>query len=167
MYCLMHHRICRPVDLSEEEIYRISDYLISSIGYEYDFKNIFDLARYFIQRPPVPAGKKRRLLALGSGDPTRVICTSLIAQAFQSVNYPILPQIEIEEYTDIYIKERYKEILHIRHHSLIAPRDFDVSSYFKIVKPSIESDFDPELIEWERDQNTKRNTILSLRKTHP
>ena len=34
------------------------------------------------------------------------------------------------------------EILHIRHHSLFAPRDFDLSPYFKIVKPTIEFGFD-------------------------
>jgi len=34
------------------------------------------------------------------------------------------------------------EILHIRHHSLFAPRDFDISPYFKVVKPAIEAQFD-------------------------
>ena len=32
---------------------------------------------------------------LGSGDPTRAICSSLIAAAFGSVRYPVLPDVEI------------------------------------------------------------------------
>lgn len=37
---------------------------------------------------------QRRMLALGSGDPTRAICSPLIAKAFQSIRYPILPEIK-------------------------------------------------------------------------
>ena len=41
-----------------------------------------------------------------------------------------------------------REILHIRHHSLFAPRDFDLSPYFKIVKPTVEHGFDYKALEW-------------------
>ena len=34
------------------------------------------------------------------------------------------------------------ELLHFRHYSLFAPRDFDVSPYFEIVKPTLRDDFD-------------------------
>lgn len=147
-YCHMHVRICRPVGLSQEEINRIVNFLISRIGYKYDLKNLFDLARYFIQKPAVPRKRRRRLLAFGSGDPTRAICSSLIAEAFQSEQYPILPHIKINETSTKAMQETYKEILHIRHHSLFAPRDFDISPYFKIVKPSIEKEFDHHQLEW-------------------
>jgi hypothetical protein len=40
------------------------------------------------------------------------------------------------------------EILHIRHHSLFAPRDFDMSPYFQIVKPTIDGAFDPHKLVW-------------------
>jgi len=33
------------------------------------------------------------MLALGSGDPTRAICSSLIAEAFQSIKYPFFPTV--------------------------------------------------------------------------
>ena len=33
------------------------------------------------------------------------------------------------------------EILHIRHHSLYTPRDFDLSPFFRVVKPTIERNF--------------------------
>lgn len=150
-YCKYHTRICRPVGLSSEEMNKVVDYMVERIGYQYDLKNIFDLARYLIQSPPVPHKHRRRLLALGSGDPTRAICSSLIAQAFQSVNYPILPEVEGDKTKSVALRESYNEILHIRHHSLFAPRDFDVSPYFKIIKPTIEQDFDHHKLTWAKD----------------
>jgi hypothetical protein len=41
-----------------------------------------------------------------------------------------------------------QEILHIRHHSLYTPRDFDLSPYFRIVKPTIETGFDYTRLVW-------------------
>lgn len=157
-YCRYHTRICRPVGLTGQEIDKVVDYMVQRIGYQYDLKNIFDLARYLIQSPPVPHKHRRRLLALGSGDPTRAICSSLIAQSFQSVSYPILPEIDGEESTNAALRENYDEMLHIRHHSLFAPRDFDVSPYFKIIKPTIEQGFDHHQLQWAA---TEKNTDLT------
>ncbi len=149
-YSGSHTRICRPVGLSENQIKSLCDYAITRIGQRYDLKNIIDLARYLIPIPLLPTRWRRRLLALGSGDPTRAICSSLIAQAFQSVGYPILPEINIEKSTDPDCKKCYQETLHIRHHSLFTPRDFDVSPYFQIIKPTIEKGFDPSSLKWEK-----------------
>src|SRR5690242_19933464 len=77
-YARWHTRICRPVGLSADEIDRVVRYATARIGNQYDLRNVFDLARYLIRTPPVPDQYKRRLLALGSGDPTRAICSSLI-----------------------------------------------------------------------------------------
>lgn len=147
-YCQNHTRICRPVGLSQKEIEQLIAFMKEKIGYKYDLKNIIDLARYLIQTPPVPRKHRRCLLSLGSGDPTKAICSSLIAQAFQSVNYPILPDIEIDESSSEAEVQSHKEILHIRHHSLFAPRDFDVSPYFRIIKPSIREGFDHHALTW-------------------
>lgn len=148
-YECYHTRICRPVGLEPDEIDRIVQFVADRIGHQYDLRNVFDLARYLVQQPPVPQRMKRRLLAFGSGDPTRAICSSLIAQAFQSVRYPILPEVIGERLSDPAYKPIYNEILHIRHHTLFTPRDFDLSPYFRIVKPTIASDdFDPHLLTW-------------------
>jgi hypothetical protein len=147
-YCQNHTRICRPVGLAPQEMKQVIDFMKERLGYKYDLKNIFDLARYLIQTPPVPQKYRRRLLALGSGDPTKAICSSLIAQAFQSVKYPILPSIDIDESSSKAEISSQKEILHIRHHSLFAPRDFDVSPYFEIVKPTLQSKFDYRKLRW-------------------
>ena len=83
------------------------------------------------------------MLALGSGDPTRAICSTLIAQAFQSIRYPILPLIETVPSQDPMCPGCVAEILHVRHHSLFAPRDFDVSPNFAIIKPNLEAGIFP------------------------
>lgn len=147
-YSDIHTRICRPVGLSSKEIQQLIDFMSERIGYQYDLKNLIDLARYLVQTPFVPQKHRRRMLALGSGDPTKAICSSLIAQAFQSVNYPILPTVDIDESSNSAAINYKNEILHIRHHSLFAPRDFDVSPYFRIVKPSIREGFDPHQLKW-------------------
>ena len=147
-YAMQHTRICRPVGISPEEIDAVVEYAVARLGHRYDLKNIVDLLRYLIQTPPVPVRWRRRMLALGSGDPTRAICSSLIAQAFQSIRYPILPEIEFEKSQDPNCRECYNEILHIRHHSLFTPKDFDVSPYFRIVKPLIEQNFDHRQLAW-------------------
>ena len=145
-YTTYNTRICRPVGLTPEDRAKVIRYAVGRIGYDYDLKNIVDLLRYLLPQPPVPASWRRRMIALGSGEPTRAICSTLIAQAFQSVNYPILP--EVRQVDD----QSRREILHIRHHSLFTPRDFDVSPFFAIVKPTIETGFDYKQMTWARDQ---------------
>lgn len=148
IYATTHTRICRPVGLSPEEIDTLVAHLISRVGNQYDLKNIFDLARYLIQKPPVPNVWKRKLLAIGSGDPTRAICSSLIAEAFHTLKYPILP--DMASYRDLDARGQivYEQIAHIRHHSLFAPGDFDLSPYFDVIKPTIENGFDPHTFKW-------------------
>lgn len=146
-YATYNTRICRPVGLSAAEARTVTEFMIARIGLRYDMRNIVDLARYFLPTPPVPVRWRRRMLALGSGDPTRAICSSLIAQAFQSVRYPILPDIRTVK-TRAGSRFARREILHVRHHSLFAPRDFDLSPYFEIVKPHLVGGFDHRHLEW-------------------
>lgn len=147
-YAGLHSRICRPVGLTDSECNRVIDYMVTRIGYRYDVRNIVDLVRFLIQTPPVPSRWRRRMLALGSGDPTRAICSSLIAQAFQSIRYPILPDIERTQSGDPHRVDSWEEIHHIRHHSLFVPRDFDVSPFFEIVKPRLAQGFDFHALTW-------------------
>lgn len=141
-YAEQHTRVCRPVGLDESELRTVIQFVMRRVGHRYDMKNIFDLARYLLPIPPVPGPYRRRLLAIGSGDPTRAICSSLIAEAFQQVNYPILPTRRLLPADSPEARAGHKEALHIRHHSLFTPRDFDVSPYFEIVKPTLSLGFD-------------------------
>lgn len=139
-YAAFHTRICRPVGLKAEDIERLVQYVMSRLGHAYDLKNMIDLARYLLPMPPLPSRWRRRLMALGSGDPTKAICSTLIAQAFQSVGYPILPGMRRRD-SDPGAEDHNLELLYIRHYSLYTPRDFDISPYFEVVKPTIEHGF--------------------------
>ncbi|MFT5699375.1 MAG: hypothetical protein ACI8ZB_002233 [Desulforhopalus sp.] len=147
-YNTFHTRICRPVGLSPSEIQEVIGFAVSMLGHQYDLRNIFDLARFLLPKPPVPARYRRKLLAIGSGDPTQAICSSLVAQAFQTIRYPILPENVILKQDNPACMDCYREMLHIRHHSLFTPRDFDVSPYFKIVKPTLTPDFNFHNLQW-------------------
>ena len=144
----LHCRICRPVGLDGSETDAVIAFVTARIGYRYDLKNVFDLARYLLPTPPVPSRWRRRMIAFGSGDPTRAICSTLIAQAFESVRYPILPIIERVPAGDPLHPDSIREILHVRNHLLFVPRDFDVSPYFAIVKPTLATDFDFRRLAW-------------------
>lgn len=144
----LHCRVCRPVGLAPAETNALIAYVMARLGHRYDLRNAVDLARYVLPTPPVPVRWRRRMLAFGSGDPTRAICSTLIAQAFQSVRYPILPVIESLPSDDPHCHDCVSEILHVRHHSLFVPRDFDVSPYFDIVKPTLAARFDHHSLVW-------------------
>ena len=141
-YFPYHTRLCRPVGLSFEDRTTVCRYAINRIGFGYDTKNILDLMRYLFPLP-IPQRWRRRMIAFGSGDPTKIICSALIAQAFDAVRYPILPKI-----TRAGSRQARREILHIRDSSLYMPRDFDISPYFEIVKPTIVHGFDYTALHW-------------------
>jgi hypothetical protein len=125
-----------------EDRYTVCRYAINRIGFGYDTKNILDLMRFLFPLP-IPQRWRRRMIAFGSGDPTKIICSALIAQAFDAVRYPILPKI-----TRAGSRQARREILHIRDSSLYMPRDFDISPYFEIVKPTIVHGFDYTALHW-------------------
>lgn len=147
-YAHLHTRICRPVGLGAQDVQQIVSRALSRLGQQYDLKNVIDLARYLLPLPPVPTRWRRRMLALGSGEPTKAICSTFLAQLFQEIRYPILPQLERRHWGDADCNTCYDEILHIRHHSLFAPRDFDISPYFQVVKPALEAAFDYHNLAW-------------------
>ena len=119
--------------------------------------------RYLLPTPPIPQRFRRRMLAFGSGDPTKAICSTLIAQAFQSIRYPILPM-QKDEYdalmqtsatadSDINLNTKSLHLsddllLAKRHFSHFTPRDFDLSPYFEVIKPTLTADFDYRAIQW-------------------
>lgn len=141
-YARFHTRVCRPIGLTEADCATVCAYAIARIGCAYDLKNIIDLLRYLFPLP-VPQRWRRRMISLGSGDPSRLICSALIAQAFEAVRYPILPKV-----TKVESRAARREILEIRHSTLYAPRDFDISPYFGVVKPTIEQGFDYKKVQW-------------------
>ena len=122
----MHHnlRVCRPIFLDKKKKKILIDHLVKRIGSKYDLKNIFDLMRYIYPNPPVPKKFRRNLIGIGAGNPTKAICSSLIADAFKEIDHPILP-----------FKDKLNSVI-IRHPTFCLPRDFDISPFFQIIKPS-------------------------------
>jgi len=59
------------------------------------------------------------------------------------VRYPVLPTTVRKNEEDV-----RQELMEIRHASLYAPRDFDISPYFQIIKPTIERGFDYHKVHW-------------------
>jgi hypothetical protein len=155
-YTPFHTRICRPVGLVEEDRSAVCAYAIARIGFAYDLKNIIDLMRYLFPMP-VPQRWRRRWIALGSGDPTRIICSALIADAFTAVRYPILPKIRL-----MGSQLAREEILEIRHSSLYCPRDFDISPYFNVVKPTIVRGFDYKRLQWADQSRGSDDSAIPL-----
>lgn len=152
-YKTYNTRICRAVNLTNTDREKVVQFMVKSLGTLYDTRNILDLARYLFPMPPVPSRWRRRMIALGSGTPTRAICSSLIAQAYQAVRYPILPSIEpIKGHERVASPYSREEILRIRHHSLFVPRDFDLSPYFNVIKPTIECGFDYKKLVWSNSE---------------
>jgi hypothetical protein len=166
-YAKYNLRICRAVGLSPDNRRKVIDYALARLGMQYDSKQIVDLARYLFPYPPVPVWFRRRMLALGAGDPTKAICSTLIGEAFASVRYPILPEkITVGGKTIGIAPFVQRETDHIRRHGLYTPRDFDVSPYFLIVKPTLENgDFNYRDLVWEPSSHAGTDappTIVSV-----
>ena len=148
-----HVRVCRPFAISREDAATVVSYALARVGFAYDVKNVVDMARYLVPLP-IPARFRRQMIAMGSGSPTRAICSTLIAEAFQQVRYPILPRVKTPD-DDRMVKSQQArdEILRIRHYSLYTPRDFDVSPFFSVVKPMVEKGFDYKSFCWGEDRD--------------
>ena len=142
-YSEFNLRICRPVSLAEQDLERLIARAKAKLGHQYDLKNVVDLMRYLIQKPAVPNRYRRAMIGLGSGEPTRAICSTLLAEAFQSIDYPILP-IRGQD-TGV---EGEVPIFYRRHFTHVTPRDFDLSPYFQVVKPTLEHGFNYRELEW-------------------
>src|SRR5438094_262563 len=90
-YAGFNLRVCRPHGLQRDDLQRVLNEVLAQLGSSYDLKNLLDLARYFFPVSLIPRRFRRRALDFGSGLPTEVMCSSLIARAFQNVGFPILP----------------------------------------------------------------------------
>ena len=143
-YRFSHVRICRAHALTPQDRAAVVNYVTERIGLIYDTRNVFDLMRYLVPLS-VPAPFRRR------ARPTQAICSTLIAQAFQAVRYPILQRVKRPD-DDRKVKSQFSrdEILLIRHHSLYTPRDFAIPPYFAIIKTTLETGFDYKRFSWER-----------------
>ncbi len=162
-------RVCRPFRLSSADGAEVIDEALRSVGDTYDVRNVIDLARYFLPVSLVPARFRRQALQFGSGEPTRVICSSLIAGCYARVRFPIIPKYEqtpegepvpinkVRKLWPIGSKATQHQALgrlRMVSPTLVTPRDFDLSPYFEIIKFNIIESmrFDYRKIQWADDQ---------------
>ena len=80
------------------------------------------------------------------------------------MRYPILP-LYVALHAGEHAKDAHEELLRIRNYSLFARRDFDISPYFAIAKPTLEHGFDYQKLHWanaQRDPGTFWCVVPSL-----
>jgi len=121
-----HIRICRPKTLSRLDAAKVTAYSARHLGCDYDVRQLLDLARFLFPYSIIPRRWRSSLFQHNAGTPTRTVCSSLIAAAFSSVHFPILPVIQKNEQGELKL---YK-----RNFMLYTPSDFDYSPYFEIIK---------------------------------
>lgn len=121
-----HMRICRPTGLAPQDAQKVIGFAIRKLGSDYDVRQLLDLARFLFPYALIPHSWRSVLFQHNAGGPTRTVCSTLMAEAFASVNFPILPIVEQDAQGHLTF---YK-----RNPRLFAPRDFDYSPYFDIIK---------------------------------
>ncbi len=122
-----HVRICRPKGISPEDVNKVIIHACSFLGMAYNVRQLLDLARFLIPWWTfMPRRWHSSLFEHNAQDATKVVCSSMIASAFASVRFPVLPLIFQDENKKFTLRER-----NLR---LFTPRDFDYSPYFEIIK---------------------------------
>jgi len=124
-------RLCRPGTISLEDRNLVISYVIEKLGTDYDLRQVIDLARFMFPYGILPRRWRSTLFHHNAGPETRTVCSTLIAEAFQNVSYPILPVLQEDDFG-------YKELIH-RNSRLFSPLDFDISPWFDILKFPLQS----------------------------
>lgn len=126
IYTQDHIRLCRPRGLSRQDAQLVINFAAKKLGCDYDLRNVLDLARFLLPWTFFPRKFRSQLFEHNPGENTRTACSTMIAEAFNSVEFPILPLVQEHATKGI-------ELI-TRNPKLYTPRDFDYSPYFEIIK---------------------------------
>lgn len=121
-----HIRICRPIGITPPDLRLVVDYAVKALGQPYNVRHLLDLTRFMLPWSILPRRWGSTLFRTSTGKPESGICSSLIAEAFTSVLFPILPFVKPDDMQGL-------EVYH-RNPYLFTPKDFDYSPYFEIIK---------------------------------
>jgi hypothetical protein len=121
-----HLRICRPRGLGFSDSQEVIAYAIGRLGTTYDVRHIFDLARFLFPWFIMPRRWRSSLFSTRPGKSTQTVCSTMIAEAFGHIQFPILPLVKRIEGNRVQ--------LFMRNPKLCTPSDFDYSPYFDIIK---------------------------------
>lgn len=132
-------RICRPFGISTQDMDEVVEEVIANLGKHYDHNNILDLGLMLLPSFLNPFQKRTVKACLGGCSEYEVICSGMIAKAYQKVGYPIVPALKgsLDSNSSPTVSNPYGSKLIMRHYSQIVPRDFDLSPNFEVVKYSI------------------------------
>lgn len=125
-YAEDHLRICRPTQLARRDAQAVINYCTERLGTDYDVRQLFDLARFLVPYGILPRRWRSSLFTHRPGGPTRTVCSTLLAEAFASVHYPVLPLLREDASGEPRLRKR--------NFKLFTPSDFDYSPYFDIIK---------------------------------
>jgi len=121
-----HLRICRPRGLGFSDGQKVIAYAIGKVGTAYNVRQIFDLARFFFPWFIMPRRWRSSLFSTRPGESTQTVCSTMIAEAFGHIQFPILPLVKRIEGDRVQLFRRNPK--------LCVPSDFDYSPYFDIIK---------------------------------
>jgi len=121
-----HIRICRPIGITPSDMHLVIHYAVRSLGQPYNVRHLLDLTRFMLPWTILPRRWGSSLFRTSTGKPESGICSSLIAEAFSSVQFPVLPFVKSHEQEGIEVFQRNPH--------LFTPKDFDYSPYFEIIK---------------------------------
>ena len=121
-----HIRICRPTGLAHRDAQFVITHALKNLAHHYDVRQFLDLGRFLLRSKIIPPKLHSSLFDYTPGQATRDVCSTVIAEAFMSVKFPILPLIHKDG------KSMF-ELIH-RNPRLFTPSDFDYSPYFDIIK---------------------------------
>ena len=121
-----HIRVCRPNGLSHDDAQKVIAYAANTLGQKYDVRHFLDLYRFLVGSWFIPRTWNSVLFSKHTGQARQDICSTMIARAFESVRFPVLPLIRKKD-------KKKLEVIR-RNPNLFAPCDFDYSPYFDIIK---------------------------------
>lgn len=128
-------RIARPINITDTDLKRVLESALNDLGKQYDRRNIVHLGLQLLPFNFGPFRKKRSGICIGACSEFQVICSGFIAKAFQRVKLLIRPIFELPGTSaDGRAENLGQPVLRMQHPSQIAPRDFDLSSNFEIIK---------------------------------
>ncbi len=118
-------RLCRPRGILAEDVQLVIKHTIMQLGREYDIRQLLDLARFIFPYPILPRRWLSSLFDYKTSRAKRIICSTVIAEAFMHVSFPIIPILRSVD-QNITVTRRNPR--------LFTPRDFDYSPYFDVIK---------------------------------
>ncbi len=121
-----HLRICRPRGITRPDVQKVISYSINQLGTDYNVRQLMDLARFMFPYWFLPKRWRSSLFEHNAGRPTKTVCSTMMAEAFARVRFPIHPVLHRDGNGKLKLLRKNTQ--------LVTPRDFDHSPYFDVIK---------------------------------